>query len=237
MTAFQSFMASGQLPRAAAVQPFLVNHPQMGRTILVVFVWSSPDHSQGKEVLEKLLALAPVAAQTVAETSLTDWLKLIESFCPYGVFGGDKGISFRKVTPKVLAIISRYLENMPPDPATALSIHLLYGSSPSATEDDLRIGSCFNPEARQDHIMLELIGSTTDQSRLPQSQKWIKDMYAELKESGEAMEGTYVSLANPEDLSLDKIYGAEWQNLLQLKAKLDPRGIFKNAVPRMLTGQ
>lgn len=202
---------------------------------MITFIWSSPDHVQGKEVLEKLLKLAPVVMDTVAETSVTDWLKLLESFCPYGVFGDDKGISFNQLTPNILEIIGRHIEKMPSDRGTAFSIHLLNRSSPSATDGQLGVGSCFNPEARQEHFMLELIGSVIDQSRLPESQKWIREMYDELEGSGEAMEGTYVGLASPEDMSLDKIYGSEWQNLLELKMKLDPQGIFKNAVPRMLT--
>lgn len=234
MTGFQSLQAPGQFPLPATAQPLIVNHPQMGQTILVTFVWSSPDHVQGKQVLERLLAVAPVAMQTVTETNVTDWLKLLESFCPYGVFGGDKGISFRQLNPNTLEIIGRHLERMPSDPAAALSVHMLSRFSPSATNPDLGMGSCFNPEAREEHVMLELIGSAVDQSRLPQSQKWIKDMYDELKESGEAMDETYVALASPEDMTLDKVYGTEWEGLLELKAKLDPDGVFKNAIPKIL---
>jgi Berberine and berberine like len=56
-------------------------------------------------------------------------------------------------------------------------------------------------------------------------------MYYELEATGEAMPASYVSVTSPETLRLDKIYGAEWENLLELKTKLDPKGVFKNAVP------
>lgn len=236
MTDFQSFHASGQCPPPASVQPGIVNHPQTGQTVLITFVWSSSDHPRGKQFLEKLLTLAPVAMENVAETSVPDWLKVLEAFCPYGVVGGGKGMSFRQLTPKVLTIIGRHLAKMPSDPATAFYVHQLSRSSPSATDVDLRARSCFNPEARQEHFVLELIGTTLDQSRLPQSQKWIKNMYDELKASGEAMDGSYISVTPPEDTCLDKIYGGEWEGLLDLKRKLDPEGVFKNAVPRMLIG-
>ena len=236
MKDFQSFHASGHLPPEAGVQPVVVNHPQMGQTILITFVWSSPDHVQGKEFLEKLLTLAPVAVQNVAETSVPDWLKTLEPFCPYGVFGGDRSISFRRLTQKVLTIIGDHLARMPLDPATAFSIHWLSRSSPSATDFALKAGSCFSPQARQEHFVLELIGSAIDESQLPQSQKWIKDMNDELRASGEAMDATYISLTHSEDMRLDKIYGVEWKDLLGLKTKLDPEGLFKNSVPRMLIG-
>ena len=233
LTGFQSLLATGQCPAAAGVEPAVVNHPQRGRTALVIFVWSSPDHSAGKGFLEKLLTLAPVAMQNVVETSVPAWLKTLEPFCPYGIFGGDRGISFRKLTPKMLAILSRHMENMPSDPATTIAVHPLSRTSPSATDPDLRRGSCFNPEARQEHFLLELIGSTLEQSSSPQSQKWIKDTYDELKGSGDAMDGSYIALTHPEDICLEKIYGTAWEDLLALKRRLDPKGIFRNAVPRL----
>lgn len=233
LTGLQSLLASGQCPPAAGVQPFVVNHPQMGRTAIVTFIWSSSDHSAGKDFLEKLLRLGPVAMQNVAETNVTDWLKTVEAFCPNGIFGGDRGISFRKLTPQIFATISHHLDNMPSNPATSFIVHLLSRTSPSATDPKLLRSSCFNPEARQEHFLLELLGSTLEESSSPQSQKWTKDMYTELKGSGDAMDGSYVALAHPEDACLEKTYGAAWKDLLDLKRRLDPKGIFRNAVPRM----
>lgn len=234
MTSFQFLHASGQIPPQAAVQPVVVNHPQMGQTILVTFVWSSPDHGKGKLLLKDLLVLAPVAMQTVAETSLPDWLKVLNAFCPYGVFGSDRSVSFRQLTPNVLAIIGRHLKKMPSDAATVFAVHLLSRTSPSVMDLDLRACSCFNEEARQEHFVLELIGSALEQRKLPQSQKWIKDMYDELKASGEAMAGTYVPFANPEDAGLDQMFGAKWEKLRELKQKLDPKGIFRNSIPQLV---
>ncbi|KAF7512053.1 hypothetical protein GJ744_002766 [Endocarpon pusillum] len=100
---------------------------------------------------------------------------------------------------------------MPSDPATTFAIHPLSRTSPSATDPDLRRGSCFNPEARQEHFLLELIGSTLEQSSSPQSQKWIKDAYNELKGSGDAMDGSSVALTHPKDMCLENIYEAAWR--------------------------
>jgi hypothetical protein len=237
MNNVQSLQCSGQYPPPAVVQPLIVNHPQMGQAILVTYAWSSPDLLQGKKFLEQLLTSIPVAMQNVTEISVPDWLKLLDTFVTYGIFGGSRGISFRKLTANVLNIIGRHLAKMPSDPATFFSVHQLSRSSPSVTDAGLSERSCFNPDARQEHFMLELIGSVLDQSGLPNSQKWSKDLYEELKASGEAMDASYITITHPEDIRLDKIYGTEWENLLRLKERLDPKRVFANAVPRMSTDQ
>jgi hypothetical protein len=91
-----------------------------------------------------------------------DWLKLLDTFAPYGVFSNARGISFRQLTPDVLAIIGRHLAKMPSDPATLFIVHQLSRSRPSVTDTDLRERSCFNPELRQEHCLLELIGAVLD---------------------------------------------------------------------------
>jgi hypothetical protein len=58
-------------------------------------------------------------------------------------------------------------------------------------------------------------------------------MYEELKASGAAMDGSYISLTHPQDILLEKIYGTRWDNLVRLKERLDPERGFTNTVPRM----
>jgi len=236
MSGIQSIQSAGQYPPQAVIQVVIVNHPRMGQTVLITFAWSSPDLSKGGQFLEEILTFAPVAMHNVTEIDVPDWLKLLDTFAPYGVFSSARGINFRQLTPNVLTIIGRHLPQMPSDPATLFIVHQLSRSSPSVTDVQLRERSCFNPESRQEHYMLELIGAVLDRREFPKSQKWVKDMYEELKAGGEAMEGSYISLTHQEDISLEKIYGTEWENLVQLKERLDPEGVFANTVPRMPVG-
>lgn len=233
MTGFQSLSSSGQIPATLGTQAFVINHPQAGRTFMVNFIWSSPDHDVGREHLAKLASLAPVAMDTVAEVSIPDWTKQTEAALPYGVWGGSQGISFRTLSPNVLAIIGRHLETMPTDPSTIIATHSLDAQSPSCTDPMLKTHSSFNPELRQGHILIELIGTVLDESKMQESQAWIKNMYLDLLGSGEALDGSYVSLSNPENTTVEKLYGSEWEGLVALKKKLDPKGVFRYAVPRL----
>jgi len=172
---------------------------------------------------------------TVAETTAPEWTKLVGSFIASGVWGGANAVSFRTLSPEILTIIGQALERMPADPGTGFSIHILGSQSPSTTDKILAQGSCFNPEARQGHFMLELIGSAVDRTKLDESQIWMEKLHSSLLASGEAMAGTYVSLAKPGDYGLQEIYGENWNRVQELKKSLDPKGIFGKAVPRLVT--
>jgi hypothetical protein len=137
------------------------------------------------------------------------------------VFSYARGISLRQLIPDVLAIIGRHLAKMPSDPATLFIVHQLSRSCPSVTDTDLRERSCFNPELRQEHCLLELIGAFLDRRKFLKWQKWIKDMYEELKASGAATDGSYISLTHPQDISLEKTHGTRWDDLVRLKERLD----------------
>jgi hypothetical protein len=236
MSGIQSTQSAGRYPPQVVTQAIIVNHPQMGQTVLITFAWSSPNLSQGEKFLEKILAFAPVAMHNVKEMNVPAWLNLLDSFSPYGLFSSARGISFRQLSPNILKIIGSNLKKMPSDPATLFVVHQLGRYSPSVTDANLRERSCFNPASRQGHYMLELVASVIDQKQFLKTQKWIKDMYEELKASGEAMDASYISLTHPEDISLEKVYGTEWENLVRLKERLDPQGVFANAVPRMSVG-
>ena len=233
MLGFQKTWSTGQGPKELGIQAVVVNHPQAGRAMMVLFIWSSSDYDAGRACLDTLAGLGPCVMNTVAQVSIPDWVKQVEAFCPYGVWGGSRGISFAGLSEKVLGVIGKYLEKMPSDPTTIFSTHLLDPRSPSCKDPELATGACFNPVLRQGHIMLELVGSVMDKEQLEGSQEWIKSLYEELKGTGETLEGTYISLSKPEDAGLEEWYGVNMKELVKLKGKYDPEGLFKWAVPRI----
>jgi FAD/FMN-containing dehydrogenase len=72
-----------------------------------------------------------------------------------------------------------------------------------------------------------------DKEKLQGSQNWIDRLFNEIRESGEAMQGSYIPLVKPGAIGLEAIYGSNWELLQKLKSKLDPRGVFNNTVPRL----
>lgn len=115
---------------------------------------------------------------------------------------------------------------MPVDHGTGFLVHEL--REPSAESHS---GSFF--VSRQPHFALELIGSVVDEKNLATSQEWVIAMSAELSQTDEVIEGTYVSLTGRDDNPLSKTYNSEWETLLQLKKKYDPERVFDLAVPRL----
>ena len=233
MVGFQKTWSTGQGPKELGIQVVIVNHPQAGRAMMVTFIWSSSDYDAGRACLDKLANLGPCVMNTVAQVSIPDWVKQIEAFCPFGVYGGSRGLSFASLSENVLGIIGKHLEKMPSDPTTIFATHLLDPQSPSCKDPELAKGACFNPVLRQGHIMLEIIGSVMDEGRLEGSQEWIRGLYDELKGTGENLEGTYISLSKPEDAGLEEWYGVNTKELVRLKGKYDPEGLFRWAVPRI----
>jgi hypothetical protein len=225
----QAFLDGRQalnLPLELGMTPFIVNHPQTGRTMMTTFVWSGEDKEAGKQWLEKIQTLAAVVAHTVTDIDSVTWLQALSAFTPYGVWGGDKTVSIPKFSESTTKIITDHLEQMPFDGATCLCIHELAGASASKTPS-----SCFGH--REPHFMLELIGSTVDLANMKASQTWIAGFHEELRASSEALKGEYVSLSTPGDVPVSDMYADNWEFLLQLKEKHDPEGVFDLAVPRL----
>lgn len=199
--------------------------------MFLTYVWSSPDHAEGRRNLDTILSLNPVVMNTVSEMSPAAWSKVLGASVASQVWGSDKAVSFSNLSPKVLKIVGEALETMPSDPGTGLSIHMLSAQSPSVTDKALMNGSCFGPEARQGHFMVELLGQAIDPANVEECQRWMGGLHDALRASGEAMKGTYVSLIKPGDVGLDDIYGEKWELLQNLKKKFDPEGFFRYAVP------
>ena len=201
---------------------------------MTMFIWSSHDHALGRTWVDKIAALAPVAANTVTEVSLPAWVAQIDAFCPYGVHGGARVISLPSpLTPRTLTIIAAHFDSMPADPVTLLSAHALAAASPSCCNTAHAAESSFNPALRRAHLALEIFGTVLDKSKLVEAQAWAKGLYDELRASGEALDGAYVSIANPEDVTLETAYGSAGEGVVELWKKRDPEGVFRLAIPRV----
>jgi hypothetical protein len=233
MAGVQLLQSSGKIPPALQIEPLVFNLPELGRALMVTYVWSSPDVEEGRRNLETIVELSPLVMNTVNETTAPAWMKQIGDSIPHGAWGGGTAVSFLTLSPKVLSIIGQALEVMPSDSGTGFAVHMLSPGSPTVTDKRLAEGSCFSPEARQGHFMLELLGLAVDPAKLEESQRWMTILRDTLRATGEAMKGTYVSIIKPGDFGLDNIYGDNWELVKSLKEKLDPDGFFRSAIPAL----
>ena len=213
-------------PSSLGVTPFVLNHPQLGRTMIVNFLWPSDDKETGMEWLGRICALGPVISNTVTEMKITALTEMNQAMVPYGVWGGDRTVSLRTVSESTAKIIGTHVEKMPSDGANGFVIHEVRG--PSSKVDD---SSVFG--IREPHYMLELIGSVLDKANMEGSQNWITEFYRELKRTGETMKFEYLSLSKPGDVLVSDVFGSNWEFLMDLKRKHDPEGVFDMAVPRL----
>jgi hypothetical protein len=213
-------------PSSLGLTPFVVNHPQLGRTMLAIFVWLSDDKKAGMEWLDRTCALGPVISNTVTEIKVTTLMEMNGAIIPYGVWGGDRTVSVRSISESTAKIIAKQVEKMPSDGSNGFAIHELHG--PSSEVDD---SSVFG--GREPHYMLELIGSVIDKANMEGSQNWITEFYGELKRTAETMKFEYLSLSKPGDVLVSDIFGSNWEFLMDLKRRHDPEGVFDMAVPRL----
>lgn len=194
----------------------------------MLFIWSSSDQISGRYYLNKVAALGNVVANTVVETTAPGWINGTSALISRRVYGGDRTVTVHELTNQVIELIGRNVAKMPLDNATAFSIHECRGISAKPYQ-----GSVFGP--RKPHLVLEIIGSVADPENFETSKSWAATFRKELLQSSRnnLLPETYISLTKPGDNSLSDIYGPNYQALLALKWKFDPKNIFHLAVPRL----
>lgn len=222
------YLEAQGLPLALGVQVIVANIPQQGRLFGVIFVWSSSDQKTGHVYLDKIASLGKPVTNTVVETSVPEWMTGSSALTPPHVYGGDRTVSVRKLTAEVNEIIGRNVAKIPSDAATGFSIHQCRG--PSAAPNT---GSVF--AAREPHFVLEIIASVVNPLSLNASQAWAAAFRKELLQSSRTnlLEETYISLTQPGDTPVSKIYGANYGTLLALKREFDPEDVFNLALPNL----
>lgn len=210
------------------MQPVLINVPQQGRLFGVLFVWSSSDQKSGRVYLNKIAALGNIAANTVVETTAPEWIRGSSELIPRRAYGGERTVSVHKLTNEVIEIIGSNVAKMPSDSATSFSIQECRG--PSATPHPWSVFG-----TRKPHFVLEMIASVANPENLNASQAWAATFREELLQSSRnnLLPGTYISVTKPGDNSLSNIYGSNYEALLALKLKFDPKDVFNLAVPML----
>jgi len=222
---FQKLAANGH--PAMTVQQIIMNTPH-GRAFAAGFVWSSDDHDAGRTCLAEIEALGKVLMNTVAPMTVSAYLDSLAAFLPSRVYGTVKAINVGSITDEVAGIIGRNAEKMPPHFGANFSIHGLNG--PSATP---KANSVFG--SRKPHFLLECISQVPEEKYLKDCEEWITTLHKELCESDpdNILPGTYISLTSPESIDLRKIYGTNYEAMMEIKREYDPQNVFNLAIPKV----
>jgi hypothetical protein len=225
LSRYRDFQHTEAIPACFGAQMAVATLPQIGKSMLVTFMWASNDHDAGYKYLQKITALSDVLFNTVAETTIPAWMEAASGFSIYGVHNGLMCTVVPELSEDFVKIAGKYAEQMPISHGTILAIHQLHGMPATA-----------HPQAsfplRSPHFTVEMIGSTVEASEQDNSKAWARSFYEELKKSGVGLRGEYEPLSDPK-ASPSEWYSENWDRLKAIKRKYDPQRVFGSAPPQV----
>ncbi|PYI02033.1 D-lactate dehydrogenase [Aspergillus sclerotiicarbonarius CBS 121057] len=224
---YQALSAEG-IPSALNLQQVVINTPT-GKAFIVLFLWGSPDLDTGRIWLDKVSTLAPVAFNSVQETTPPAWLDEASRLSPKDSRGRVWTINIRQLTDEVVHVMGTYTTKMSSDPRVLFATHELRPASPSAHPTPDSVFPC-----REGHYMFEIIGATDTPEDLDAILAWGQEFQTALARTdpGNILDAPYMSLSAPEELDTTKVFGEDYEFLAELKRTRDPRGVFDAAIPQ-----
>lgn len=203
------------------------SHPAMGRMFCCLFFWASSDFEKGERYHQMVRSFGnPVADTVISSTTAAQWVDTLGHVIPLRSNGRMCTANVREMTDDVLNRVVESLEDMPVDPATSLVVQEVRGPS---TQDH---GNTFFVN-RERHFLLEIVGSVTRPELLEKGQTWSRGLHAKLVQEDAALKHSYIALSFPDDASQRAAYGSKWEDLVRLKKKYDPSGVFSLAMPKI----
>lgn len=203
----------------------VVNLPQATHSLAVFVTWTSPDHEAGQAYFDKIRALGTVVVDTVATMRPVEFSNLTSSATPWGIYGSLRCIYVETFSDKFIEVFTRNAVKLPPDPCTCFVIQQIHGNAAQPNP-----GSSFL--RREPHFMVEIIASTQDEKAAAACISWQNECYEDMQASGVRFPGSYISITPPGSVSVQEIYGNNYEKLLGLKRKYDPGNVFKKAYPK-----
>lgn len=184
-------------PEALGIQPVVLNQP-FGRTCGIEVLWSSPDLKLEHEYIDHLAALHKVVHNGVRETTISEWIHPTKSIIPPRAFGTNRSLTVRNLTDEMVNIICSNITKMLDDKGTVFSLHVLRGSPAKSNE-----GSVFL--AREPHIVVEMIGTTSEPKNEEAAIAWVlnfRDELAAITKDQKGVISQWVALTPPSEASL-----------------------------------
>jgi hypothetical protein len=218
-------LAAEGLPPQLSVQQGILNAPT--QTFTVLFVWSSPDLTEGYKWVEKIKSLGPFVGSTVQETTPLGALEDAERHFAKSTQGRMWTISLRSITDEVADVIARYTASMPPDPHILFDMHELRACSPSARPNAESVFS-----AREPHFAVEINTIVEDGEKLEEALNWGREFRDALRKTSadNIFPVQYMSFMREEEVDHEKVFGKHVSFLRGLKERFDPDNVLKAAI-------
>jgi FAD/FMN-containing dehydrogenase len=224
---FNKMLATNPIPRPLTVHPLVLNLPS-GKVFLVTFFWSGPATPETGVWQERIASLGPCVAQDIKSTTPLAQLTAVTGLIPTRSYGCTETVSLRYYSPSAATALADAAAAMPNDPGAGISVHSLETCSPSCQDRD---DATFL--VRQQHYMVEIVGFSIAPETSQVTRSWAAEARETLAAAEGAMEATYFPLTRARMVDLKKIFGKHLDELRELKEELDPKGVFKHAIPQL----
>ncbi len=205
----------------------------MGHVLFCGFSWRGPRNDAFRSWLGKFAALASAIVDAEAAVKTTTTSAVMEetaAMMPARIYCRVQSKYVTHWSPDVVAAYVRLAELLPITGGGIFS-HELRACSPSSSGGTGVADSVF--PYRQPHLMLEILGAGRTPEERDAAGSWAEKAYQDLAKTDAALEYGYTALTAPEHTALDKLYGEKAGELRKLKKELDPKGVFKHAIPRV----
>ncbi|KIL87887.1 hypothetical protein FAVG1_08768 [Fusarium avenaceum] len=190
-------------------------------------MWLHQDQELGKKEIDKITRLGPFVYKTTRKTThagATDDFK--HNFVMPGMKANIATMSIYSLTDEVIDVIAHYVNIMPDVVGSGFAIHSAKGTSKEAAD-----ASSFN--ATEAHFMLEFMAGATSDESLEATTEWLQSFLTAMRNTDQAniLPSTYVNLTPPGQNTLKKVYGHNYDFIIELQKKHDPHGVFRASPP------
>jgi len=198
--------------------PFIPTDRQGDRLCAIVTCWAGP-LDQAKKAIAPLRDAAPVVAELQAEMPYPALNAAFDGLVPPGLQHYWKAAYGGPLSDDVIAA---HLKHGPGLPAVNSTMHIypINGAVHDIGPDDTAFGY------RHAQYATVIAGMWPDPTKNDASIKWVRDYYQAIAPFSE--KGGYINFAAGDDAGKVRAnYGKNYDRLLKVKTKLDPRNLFR----------
>lgn len=229
------FVQGSILPRKFYTMPVVITPPGMSTTLCCFVVYNGPASDESQALTERIASLAPLMPGTpppdvaVATTSALEFARRLMDMFPKQLQGRSQTASVTHFSPDVVGCLARGMGKKPSTSNGGIIVQQIRSDCPSCGPDV--------PESvcpyRKPHITFEILGTGPDDEAAEAAMAWALETRNELMGLPDAVKSTYIATTSPECLNVADIFGDKLEELRRLKQRYDPKGVFKNTIPRL----
>ena len=203
--------------RKAPPLPFLPEEVH-GKEVIVLANFYSGDSKEGNKYFDSIRSFGKPIGEQVGNMPYVNWQKAFDPLLTPGSRNYWKTHNFKELNDKAIDTMIEYAGKLP-DPQCEIFIALLEGKSNSVSSDAMAYGN------RDLNYVLNVHGRWEKPSQDNECISWARDFYKASLPF--ASGGAYVNfMTNDEGERVASAYGKNYERLVQLKKKYDPKNIF-----------